>query len=460
MRPYSSLNPATGEHYGDFPVLPDEAVTQALTDADSGYRQWKDLPAAQRAEILHRAAELFRERNENLANIATEEMGKTLTESRGEVNLVASIFDYYATQGPLQIARKELSPASGDQAWVELAPIGVLLGIMPWNYPYYQIARFAAPNLVLGNALLLKHARNCPRSAEAFAKVLHDAGVPENVYLNLFIDSSQVESVLEDDRVQGVSLTGSEQAGASVGSIAGRLMKKMVLELGGSDPLLVLEDADIGEAVKSAVVGRMANAGQACTASKRIIVVDAVYDEFLERFAASVRELKVGDPKEAGIQMGPLSSTGAVAEVQELVDNAITQGATALVGGRPMAGVGSFYEPTVLTGVTTAMRAHQEELFGPVAVVYRVPDTEAAIELANDSPFGLGAAVFTADEELAESVSARLETGMVTLNGSSKSQADLPFGGVKRSGVGRELGQYGLEEFANRKLIRRPSAAR
>lgn len=460
MRPYSSLNPATGEHYGDFPVLSDEAVAEALSTAEIGYRDWKDIPAPQRAEILHNAGQLFRDRNEELALIATEEMGKTLTESRGEVNLVASIFDYYASQGPELIARKDLSPLSGDQAWVELAPIGVVLGIMPWNYPYYQIARFAAPNLVLGNALLLKHARNCPRSAEAFAQVLHDAGVPKNVYLNLFIDSSQVETILEDDRVQGVSLTGSEQAGASVGAIAGRLMKKMVLELGGSDPLLVLEDANIEEAVKSAVVGRMSNAGQACTASKRIIVVDAVYEEFLEQFAANVRGLTVGDPKEPGMNMGPLSSAGAVSEVQELVDDAVDQGATALVGGRPMDGTGSFYQPTILTGVTPSMRAHQEELFGPVAVVYHVPDVESAIDLANDSPFGLGAAVFTADEEIAQTVSSRLETGMVTLNGSSKSQADLPFGGVKRSGVGRELGPYGIEEFANRKLIRRPANSR
>jgi succinate-semialdehyde dehydrogenase/glutarate-semialdehyde dehydrogenase len=384
-------------------------------------------------------------------------MGKTLSEAIGEVGLVASIFDYYATEGPAMLEPERLAPNSGDGAIVRMDPIGVLLGIMPWNFPYYQIARLAAPNLLLGNTILLKHARNCPRSALAFEKVLHESGFPRDAYINVFIDSSQVQSVLEDDRVQGVSLTGSEAAGASVGAIAGRLMKKMVLELGGSDPFIVLDDADLSAAVQSAVVGRMSNAGQACTAAKRFLVTPRVHDEFVSNFVAAVEDLKVGDPLEPGVKMGPLSSIAAVKDLQELVDDAVAKGATILTGGQPRAGIGNFYPPTILVGVTPQMRAYKEELFGPVAVIHRVEDQDRAVELANDSPFGLGAVVFTTNDDAATRIAEKLETGMVTINGSSRSQPDLPFGGVKRSGVGRELGRYGIEEFANRKLVRRPA---
>ncbi|MGV9868047.1 NAD-dependent succinate-semialdehyde dehydrogenase [Rhodococcus koreensis] len=457
MRPYRSENPATGELYGEFPTIPAEEIPAAITRAAEGYRQWRATTVADRAGVLKATADLIRERQDELAALATEEMGKPLAEARGEVDLVASIFEYYATQGPAMLDPEKLDPVSGDSAWIQLEPVGVLLGIMPWNYPYYQVARFAAPNLLLGNTLLLKHARNCPRSALAIEAVLHDAGVPAGAYLNLFADSSQVEAILSDDRVQGVSLTGSEQAGAAVGSVAGRLMKKMVLELGGSDPFLVLEDADIERAASAAVTGRMTNAGQACTASKRLILTESVYDQFLKSLREKVSALTVGDPIDPKTDMGPLSSAGAVDELQQLVDDAVSHGAHAVLGGSPLNGKGYFYPPTILTGVTPAARAYREELFGPVAVVYRVPDVEAAIDLANDSPFGLGASVFTSDLEAAEQIAARIDAGMVTINGSNKSQPDLPFGGVKRSGVGRELGRFGIEEFANKKLVRRPA---
>lgn len=453
MSAYRTINPTTGETLEEHPVIDDAAVEEILVRSAGEYERYRARPLSERTDSLRRAAELFRERMPALAEILTVEMGKPITQAQGEVALVASIFDYYADNAERFLADEQLDIVGGGEARVRTEPIGVLLGIMPWNYPYYQVARFAAPNLALGNTIVLKHARNCPRAALALERVLHDAGVPTDAYINAFIDSGQVAGIVADDRVRGVSLTGSEAAGAAVGEVAGRHMKKYVLELGGSDPFIVLDDADIDAAVAAAVVGRFANGGQACTASKRFIVVDAVYDQFTRKFIEAVSEISVGDPTDPDTFLGPLSSTAASAELDEIVRDAVDKGATLHAGpqARPSA---AFYPPSVLTGVTPEMRAYEEELFGPAAVVYRVASPQAAVQLANSSPFGLSSSIFTQDAALADSIAAQLEAGMVWINSTSKSAPDLPFGGVKRSGVGRELARFGIDEFANKKLVR------
>jgi succinate-semialdehyde dehydrogenase/glutarate-semialdehyde dehydrogenase len=329
---------------------------------------------------------------------------------------------------------------------------------MPWNYPYYQVARFAAPNLMLGNTILLKHARNCPESALAIQEIFDDAGLPPGVYQNLFATNGQIADLIADPRVQGVSLTGSERAGAAVAEVAGRNLKKFVLELGGSDPFIVLATDDLDATVRDAVGGRMSNAGQACTASKRFIVVEELYEAFVEKFTARMAAIVPGDPLDRATRFGPVSSRAAAEELIGQVRDAVDKGATLRTGGELLDGPGAFVQPTVLTDVTPQMRAYSEELFGPVAVVYRVRDADEAVELANSSPYGLGGSVYSPDVSAAQALADRLETGMVFINAVADSQEDLPFGGVKRSGVGRELGRFGMEEFVNKKLIRTPSA--
>ncbi len=455
MSAYRTINPATGETVAEFPVLAAADVEGIVARSARAYKTFRVLPLTDRTKVLKRAAELHRERIDELAAILTLEVGKPIAQARGEVELVASIYEYYADNAATFVADEDLAIVGGGEATVRTEPIGPLLGIMPWNYPYYQVARFVAPNLALGNTILLKHARNCPQSALAIERVLHEAGLHRDAYINAFIDSSQVASVIADDRIQGVSLTGSEAAGSAVGEVAGRHMKRVVLELGGSDPFIVLDDADIDAAVAAGVRGRIANAGQACTASKRFIVVETVYEEFTRKFIAAVTAIATGDPTSPDTFLGPLSSSGAVDELEEIVQDAVNLGAT-LHTADGAARSGAFYPPTVLTEVTPAMRAYSEELFGPVAVVYRVPSPQAAVELANESPFGLASSVFTSDQDEARRIAEALEVGMVWINSTSRSAPDLPFGGVKRSGVGRELAKYGIDEFANKKLIRIP----
>lgn len=456
MSDYATVNPATGEVLARFPEASDAEIDRAVAASATAYDDWRRVPLAERAALLRRVAELYRARTDELAALLTLEMGKPISQADGEVALSAAIYEYYADNAETFLADELLRISGSGTALVRTEPIGPLLGIMPWNYPYYQVARFAAPNLVLGNTILLKHAQICPQSALAVAELFAEAGAPESVYLNLFASNEQVAGIIADPRVRGVSLTGSERAGAAVAEVAGRHLKKYVLELGGSDPFLVLDDADLERTVAAAVGNRMGNAGQACTASKRFIVLESIYDEFLEKFVATMRDQRPGDPTDPATTFGPLSSRRALDDLARQVDEAVAQGATVATGGRCVDGPGAFYEATVLTDVTPDMRAYREELFGPVAVVYRVPSVEAAVELANDSPYGLAAAVFGADEQLAGEVADRLETGMVWINGTSRSAPDLPFGGVKRSGVGRELAHYGIAEFANKKLIRNP----
>ncbi|GER24278.1 succinate-semialdehyde dehydrogenase [Zafaria cholistanensis] len=452
--PYRVVNPATGEVVEEFAPATDAGVQQALAAADAAYRSWREVPIQERAKVVHRIGQLFTERADELAAIITGEMGKPLSQSKGEAEFCTDIFEYFATEGPALAADQEIKPIGGGRAMIQKLPVGPLLGIMPWNYPYYQVARFAAPNLVLGNTIILKHAESCPRSALAIQKIMDDAGVPAGVYVNLFATHAQIADIIADPRIQGVSLTGSERAGAAIGELAGKNLKKAVLELGGSDPYIVLDTADVAASAAAAWETRMENTGQACNSNKRIIVMEDIYDEFVAALTAHANGLTPGDPaQEKEGTFAPLSSRTAVEGLAEQIRDAVDKGATLHAGGRALEGPGAYLEPTVLTGITENMRAYREELFGPVAVVYKVSSDEEALALANDTPYGLGGAVFSTDPDRAARLAARLETGMANVNTAAGEGADLPFGGIKRSGFGRELGPLAMDEFANKRLF-------
>ena len=452
---YQSTNPYDGKVVKTFDEISGPQLEAKLKAAQDCYEQvWRHQSFAQRRAVLARAAALMRERAQGLAELITIEMGKLIQQSLGEVALSAAILDYYAENAETFLAPEKLITPRGE-AMVESSPIGVLFGVEPWNYPYYQVARFAAPNLMAGNVVMVKHASNVPQCAQAFERLLEEAGAPPGAYTNLFISKDQVAKVLDDDRVRGVALTGSEAAGAIVAERAGKNLKKSTLELGGSDAFIVLEDADLDKAVKHAVSGRMGNSGQACTASKRIIVVDALADRFLEKFQAALQAFEPGDPLDKKTTLAPLSSAQALKTLLGQVEEAVGHGARVLTGGQRIAGqAGEFMQPTILTDVGEQNPAFRQEFFGPVALFFRVPDEAAAVALANDSPFGLGGSVFTQDIERGKRVARQIETGMVFINSSAVSSPELPFGGVKNSGYGRELSGAGIQEFVNKKLIR------
>ena len=451
---YATVNPATGEFIQGFETISDADADHALIRAHEAYLDWREADLKERAAVIGRVADLFRQNADELARLMTLEMGKPVTQAKGEVELSAAIFEYYATKGPDLLVDEILDIAGAGKAVVRTAPIGVLLGVMPWNFPYYQAARFVAPNLLLGNTILLKHAANCPQQALRLAELLEAAGAPNGVYQNVFATTDQVATMIASPALQGVSLTGSERAGSAVGELAGRHMKKAVLELGGSDPFIVLPGADVDNAASAAVAGRFGNAGQVCTSSKRMIVESSVFDEFLQGFVAKAGQWQLGDPTSADTKLGPMASLAARTDLIGQVEDAVAKGAKVHLGGQVPDGPGAFYPATVLTGVTPEMRAYREELFGPVAVLYQVDSADEAIAMANDSPYGLGSAVFTGDLDQADDVVNRLDVGMVGVNTTIKSAPDLPFGGVKNSGIGRELGRFGLDEFANKKLVR------
>ena len=381
-------------------------------------------------------------------------MGKPLGESRGEAKFCGEIFDYFATEGPELAADQPIKTFSGGKAMVQRLPIGPLLGIMPWNYPFYQIARFAAPNLMLGNTIVLKHAESVPKCALAVEQIMVDAGLPEGAYVNVFASHAQIEQIIGDPRIAGVSLTGSERAGAVVASIAGKNLKKCVLELGGSDPYIVLDTDDVAAAADLAWETRISNTGQACNSNKRLIVMDDVYDGFVARLTELAKDLRPGDPAEPSEgTFAPLSSRAAAENLAEQVEDAVSKGATLHAGGVLGEGPAAYYSPAVLTGITKDMRAYREELFGPVAAVYSVSSDDEALALANDSDYGLGGAVFSTDTERATKVASRLEVGMSNVNTPAGEGAEVPFGGVKRSGFGRELGPLGMDEFVNKRMF-------
>jgi succinate-semialdehyde dehydrogenase / glutarate-semialdehyde dehydrogenase len=453
MGKYSVVNPATGETVKEYPEISDEDLSAAIAAAEDAHRNWGlKTSVSERASLVKRVTELHSERRETLAEIIVREMGKPMEQALGEVDFCADIYGYYADNAEDFLKDEEISLLAGDgTALIRRTSVGPLLGIMPWNFPYYQVARFAAPNLVLGNTILLKPAHQCPESAEAIQAMMADAGFPDGAYQTVLASNDQIADVIADPRIQGVSLTGSERAGAAVAEIAGRNLKKVVLELGGSDPFILLGAEDMEEAVEAAVAGRLDNTGQSCNAAKRFIVADEIYDDFLEKFKAAMTAAEPGDPTSEDAEMGPLSSTSAAETLQDQLDRAVAQGAEIAAGGDRK---DNFFSSTVLVGVTPENDAYREEFFGPVASVYRVGSEEEAIELANATPFGLGSYVFSDDPEQALRVADALDTGMVYVNGVGLDGAELPFGGVKRSGFGRELGRYGIEEFVNKKLIR------
>ncbi len=448
-----TVNPTTNKMIQSFEEMTDSQVDEAVAQAASAYEAWKQTDYKQRADLLHKVAGLLREKKEMLAKMITLEMGKLLAHADGEIKLSSEIFDYYASNAESFLADKILHPTHG-QALIRHAPIGVLLGVEPWNFPFYQVARFAAPNIMIGNTILVKHASNVPQCGIAIEELFKEAGAPAGLYSNLLITGKRASALVADKRIKGVSLTGSEAAGASMASEAGKHLKKSLLELGGSDAFIVLEDADMDKTVEWAVVGRINNNGQSCIASKRFIVVESVAAIFLEKFTAKFAQLKVGDPMDANTQLGPLSSEEAAAKIAAQVQKAVDGGATILLGGKRLKREGAFMEPTIITNMHPDNPVFYEELFGPVATFFRVKDEQAAIDLANDSPFGLGGSVFTQDIERGKRVADEIDSGMVFINHPTWTQADLPFGGTKGSGYGRELSELGIEEFVNKKLIR------
>jgi succinate-semialdehyde dehydrogenase / glutarate-semialdehyde dehydrogenase len=452
--PYQSTNPATGEVLAKFDVFSDEQLEDTLATAERAYRQWRSIPVAQRAALAQRIADVIKARTEELANLATLEMGKPTAEGIEEIEFCVSIFEYYAKHGPSLAADQPIESFSGDRAVIQKRPIGVILGIMPWNFPFYQVARFVAPNLVLGNTVVLKHAESVPQCALALQDIIAHAGSAPPTYQNLFVSHAQIESIIRDQRVQGVSLTGSERAGAAVAAISGKYLKKCVLELGGSDPYVILDSDDVAQAARDAWDARTYNTGQACNSNKRMIVMEDIFDEFVAELTAQAENLQPVNPDQGTTKTyAPLSSRAAAEKLDELVSDAVSKGATLHAGGELGLAPSAYYSPAVLTGVTKEMRAYREELFGPVAVVYSAASDEEALKLANDSDYGLGGAVFSTDENRALGVATELEVGMANVNIWAGEGAEIPFGGVKRSGFGRELGPLGMDEFANKRLL-------
>ncbi|MFG1635745.1 NAD-dependent succinate-semialdehyde dehydrogenase [Pseudonocardia alni] len=454
MTAYVTTNPATGKTEKTFPELDDAAVSDVLGRVTDAYPGWRATPAADRAQILVRVAEAYEARSDELAALIATEMGKPVKEAAGEVALAASIYRWYAEHGPDLLTRETLDPQGAQESVVQTEPIGPLVGVMPWNFPYYQVARFVAPNLVVGNTIVLKHAPICAASAEVMDEIFHTAGVPDDVYVNVYATNEQIADMIADPRIQGISLTGSERAGASVAETAGRNLKKAVLELGGSDAFIVLDDADVARTAKVAARARLMNGGQACNSPKRMIVPTDKVEEFVSVLVSTFEATEHGDPTDSGTRLGPLSSVAARDGVAEQVRRAVEQGATLHTGGEVPDGDGAFLRPAVLTGVTKDMDAYSEEIFGPVAVVYGVDSVDEAVTLANDVSYGLSGSVWSGDIERAQEIADRLEVGMAYVNEHGTTLPGLPFGGVKRSGFGRELGRWGMGEFVNTRLRR------
>ncbi|EPD69474.1 aldehyde dehydrogenase family protein [Streptomyces sp. HGB0020] len=453
-RSYRVTNPATGQVLADYESASDAEITAAVERSAEAQRRWARRSVTDRARIVAEVARLFDERADKLGALITAEMGKEASSAVGEAKFCKEIFAYYATEGPGLIADTAVAVPAGANARIQRLPLGPILGVMPWNYPYYQVARFAAPNLVLGNSVILKPAENCPSSALAIAGIMREAGVPDGVYESVFATHDQIARIVADPRVQGVSLTGSERAGTAIAEHAGRNLKKVVLELGGSDPYIVLDSADVAASARLAWDTRMSNNGQACNSNKRMIVMGDIYDEFVAELVTLATGLEPGDPTSLGErEFPPMASRTAAEELAAQVADAVAQGAALHAGGTVTEGAGAYFRPAVLTDVKAGMRAYSEELFGPAAVVYRVDTDAEAIALANDSQYGLGAAVFSQDEERASAVASSLEVGMTNVNIPIGQGASLPFGGVKRSGFGRELGPLGLDEFVNKRLF-------
>jgi succinate-semialdehyde dehydrogenase/glutarate-semialdehyde dehydrogenase len=450
---YQSLSPYDGKLIETFADISATEYENRLAAAQSCFESWRHRTYAERAVVIARAARLLHEQADAFARIMTLEMGKRISEARGEVEFSARILAYYAENAERFLAPVKLNPTVGE-AHMESSPIGVIFGVQPWNFPYYQLARIAGPHLMAGNTLVVKHAGIVPQCALAFEKLLLDAGAPAGLYTNLFISHAQADRVVDDPRIKGVCLTGSVAAGRSIAARAGQNLKISSMELGGSDAFIVLEDADLDHTIPWAVWGRMYNTGQTCCAAKRFIVVESIADQFIERFRAALAALEAGDPMDETTTLGPLSTEAALVQLLEQVDTAVARGARLLMGGRRIDRPGAYMQPSILTDIQPDNPAFRDEFFGPVALFFRVKDEAAAIALANDSDFGLGGSVWTRDVARGRRVASKVETGMMFINNLDWSDAELPFGGIKTSGYGRELGDMGIQQFVNKKLVR------
>lgn len=450
---YQTINPFNGEALKAFDQLTDKQLETALATADACFGDWRQKSFSERGEVLTKAAAILRERTDEFARLLTLEMGKLIGEARGEVIVTADIFDYYAENAKRFLAPEALEVNTGE-AEIQSAPIGVLFGVEPWNFPYYQLVRFAAPNLMAGNVVMVKHASNVPQCAAAFENLLIEAGAPKGAYTNLFISHEQVSQVIDDSRIKGVALTGSEDAGRVVAGRAGQNLKKSTMELGGSDAFIVLEDADFEKSVEWAMWAKMNNTGQCCIAAKRFVVVEELADRFLKAFQKAMAALQPGDPMDEATTLGPLSTESALTKLLDQVDRAVAAGATLVMGGARIDRPGAFMQPTILADITPDNPAFREEFFGPVALFFRVANEDEAVALANDSDFGLGGSIFTQNIERGKRIASRIDTGMVFVNHPTWTAAFLPFGGIKNSGYGRELSGMGIQEFVNKKLVR------
>jgi succinate-semialdehyde dehydrogenase/glutarate-semialdehyde dehydrogenase len=450
---YQSVNPYDGKVLKTFKELTNQQLEKALETAATCFETWRRTTFAKRAAMAAKAAAIMRARVDEFARPVTLEMGKLIAEARGEVQLSADIIDYYARNAGRFLAPEHLKPRSG-KATIESSPFGVLFGVQPWNFPYYQLARFAAPNLMAGNVVMVKHAGCVPQCAIAFEKLWREAGAPVGAYTNLLISHDQVNRVIDDPRIKGVALTGGVEAAKGIAARAGQNLKKSTMELGGSDAFIVLADADLDQTVKWAVWAKMNNTGQCCVAAKRFIVVEKLADRFLEKFQTALAALKPGDPMDKKTTLGPLSTEAALVTLLAQVKRAVAKGATVVMGGKRIDRPGSFMQPTILTNIKPGNPAFREEFFGPVALFFRVKNEDEAVALANDSDFGLGGSVFTKDVARGKRVASRVDTGMMFVNHPTWTASDLPFGGIKNSGYGRELSSLGIQEFVNKKLVR------
>lgn len=447
-----SINPATGEFIREYKEHTPEEVSDIIEQVHEAWLSWRETSFEERAEKMKKAAEILRSRKEEFGRLMTEEMGKLLRESMAEVEKCAWVCDYYADQA-VQYLQDEVIATDASRSMVVYQPIGVVLAVMPWNFPFWQVFRFAAPGLMAGNAAVLKHASNVPGCALAIEGIFREAGFPPDLFRALMIPATAVEAVIDNKKVAAATLTGSEMAGSRVASAAGRNIKKTVLELGGSDPFIVLEDADLGAAVKTAVAARLMNVGQSCIAAKRFIVMDEVLDTFVAELKSAFEKLKAGNPLEQETDIAPLSRPDLVDDIEKQVNRSIEAGAKLITGGKRIDRRGNYFEPTILAGVKKGMAVYAEETFGPVVAIIPVKSEQEAIEVANDSAFGLGGSVFTRDLVRGERVARKVQTGAMFVNGMTKSDPRLPFGGIRKSGYGRELSGHGIREFVNIKTI-------
>jgi succinate-semialdehyde dehydrogenase/glutarate-semialdehyde dehydrogenase len=451
--PYQTINPTTNELIETYPDHTDQQIEEALAAAHKLYQsEWSKGPIQPRLAVLRKLADIIDSRAAELAQISTKEMGKLIGESREEVWIIAQIARFYADNAERFLAPVPIKSALGD-AWVEHHPIGVLVAVEPWNFPYYQLMRVFAPALAAGNPVLAKHAPIVPHCASVFEEMVTAAGAPQGAWTNLFISNEQITNLIADPRVQGAAMTGSERAGSAIAAQAGRHLKKSTLEMGGNDVFVVLDDADLEKALEAGVFSRLHIAGQECICAKRFLLHEKIADTFLERFTAALKSVKIGDPSDEGTRLGPLSSAPARDNLAAQVTRAVEHGATLHLGGKPIEGKGNFFEPTILTNVKRENPAYYEEFFGPVAQIYVVKNDDAVVELANDSHFGLSGVIFSQNIERAKKLASRIETGAVWINTFASTAPELPFGGVKRSGYGRELSELGIKEFVNQKLV-------